>query len=85
MRKGVFRDMTPCIMVNGTFIKLQRLRWFGFLQRIDDARNTKKVYQANLHHKQPKGRPKPGWKDNVENIIRNMGIVNWRQVARDRD
>jgi hypothetical protein len=25
------------------------------------------------------------WKDDEENDIRKMGIVNWRQVAQDRD
>jgi hypothetical protein len=35
---------------------------------MDDARNTKKIYQANLHQKRPKGRPKARWKDDVEII-----------------
>jgi hypothetical protein len=42
---------------------------------MDDARNTKKIYQANLHQKGPKGRPKARWKA-VENDIRKTGIVN---------
>lgn len=50
----------------GTFIKSQHLRWIGHLQFMDDARNTKKIYQANLHYKRPKVRPKAGWKDDVE-------------------
>jgi hypothetical protein len=25
------------------------------------------------------------WKDDVENVIRKMGIVNWRHVVQDRD
>jgi hypothetical protein len=31
------------------------------------------------------GRPKVRWKDDVENDIRKIGIVNWRQVAQFRD
>ena len=50
-----------------------------------DASFTKKIYQANVHHKRSKGRPKDRWKDDVENDIRKRGIVNWRQVAQDRD
>jgi hypothetical protein len=50
-----------------------------------DARNTRIVNRANLHQKQPKGRPKTRWKDDVENYIRKMGIVKCRQVAQDRD
>jgi hypothetical protein len=52
---------------------------------VDDARNATKIYQANLDQKQTKGRPKARWKDDVENDIRKMGIVNWRQLAQDRD
>ena len=52
---------------------------------MDDARNTKKIYKANLHQKRPKGRPNARWKDNMQNDIRNMGIVNWGQVAQDGD
>ena len=30
----------------GTFIKFRRLRWIGHLQFMDDARNTKKIYEG---------------------------------------
>jgi hypothetical protein len=52
---------------------------------MDDARNTQKIYQASLHQKGPKGTTKTRWKDNVENDIRKMGFVKWRQVAQDGD
>lgn len=55
------------------------------LQRMGDARNTKKVYKTNLNRKRPKGRPNAKWKDDVQNDIRKMGIVSWRQVAQDMD
>jgi hypothetical protein len=32
----------------GTVIELQRLGWIRHLQRVDDARNARKMYQANL-------------------------------------
>jgi hypothetical protein len=31
-----------------TFIKPQHCGWMRYLLRMDDARNTKKIYQANL-------------------------------------
>ena len=43
------------------------------------------VCPINLVRKSTNGRPKARWKDVVENNVRNMGIVNWRQVAQDRD
>ena len=48
----------------------------GHLQQMDNARNTKKIYQAKLNQKQPKGRPKPTWEDELENDVRKMGTVN---------
>ena len=52
---------------------------------MDDARNTKNIYQANLHQKRPKGRSKARWKDDVENDVTKTRIVNYRQVAQDGD
>jgi len=51
---------------------------------MDDARNSKKIYQANLHFKRTQGRPKAGWKDVLENDTWRMGM-NWRKEVQDRD
>jgi hypothetical protein len=51
----------------------------GRLQQSDNTRNTKKMYQANLHLKQPKAR----WKGDVDSDVRKTRIVNWRQIAQD--
>ena len=45
----------------------------------------KNIYQANVHQKQPKVRPKARGKDDAENDRRVMAIVTWRQVVQDRD
>jgi hypothetical protein len=52
---------------------------------MDDVRNTKKIYQANLHKKRTGGRPMARGTVDVENDVRRMGIVNWRKVAQNRD
>jgi hypothetical protein len=54
---------------------------------MDDARNTKKTYQANLHQKRPKGMPKARRKCYVQNYIRKMGEVEqegggWKRATR---
>jgi hypothetical protein len=51
----------------------------------DDSRSTKKTYLANLNYKRPKGRHKARRKDDAKSDTRKMGIVNWREVAQDRD
>ena len=51
-----------------------------------DARNTKNKYQASLPpKKRPKWRLKTTGKDDVDNDIRKMGILDWREVVEDRN
>ena len=52
-----------------SFTRLQRLRWMRLLKQTDDARNTKKMYKANLHYEIVKRRTKARWKDNVAKDI----------------
>jgi len=60
----------------GLFHKIQRARKYFLI---------KKTQQTNLYQKRTKRKPKVQGKDDVENDINTMGIVNWRQVAQDRD
>jgi hypothetical protein len=50
---------------------------------MDDAGNMIKIYQANLYEKRPAGRPKAGWKGDVENGVRKVVIVDWKQRTQD--
>jgi hypothetical protein len=54
-------------------------------QRIDEARNSKEIYQVRLHHRWREGRRNARWKDDVGNDKRKEGILNWRQVVEDRN
>jgi len=38
-----------------------------------------------LKSKRPKGRPKVSWKVDIQNDTSKMVIVNWKQVAKERD
>ena len=55
----------------------------GHLQQAADARNTKKIHKVILHPKRLKLRSKSRMEDDVEHDTREMGIVNWRQLAQD--
>jgi DNA-directed RNA polymerase delta subunit len=68
----------------GTFIKLYRLRWLRHVLRIVDARNTSNI-SSQPTQRRSKRRPKARWEDDVEDDLRTMGVVNWRQTAQDRD
>ena len=46
-------------------IRLNRLRWFGHVQRMEENRIPKKVLYTNLETTRLKGRPRNKWQDDV--------------------
>jgi hypothetical protein len=51
------------------YIKAQRLRWFGHIQRMEDDRMVKKLTNWKPFGKRPAGRPKNRW---IDGIIKDM-------------
>ena len=47
------------------YIIAQRLSWFGHIQRMPEARATKKIFKWNPLTTRPRGRPKYRWEDNI--------------------
>jgi len=45
------------------YIKAQRLSWFGHIQRMPEARATKKIFKWNPLTTRQRGRPKYRWED----------------------
>ena len=56
-------------------IRLQRLRWFGHVQRMEENRILKRVLYMNLKTRRPRGRPRNRWLDEV----REDGRMNGRR------
>ena len=56
------------------YIKVQRLRWFGHIQRMPEARETKKIFRWNPLTTRPRGRPKYRWEDNIIQDLGQMKI-----------
>jgi hypothetical protein len=46
-------------------IRLNRLRWFGYVQRMEDNRIPKRVLCMNLGTTRLRGRPRNRWEDEV--------------------
>jgi len=65
-------------------IKVQRLSWFGQVQRMSDTRTVKKVLKWNPVTKRSQGRPKYRWEDNVKRDIYQMKVKNWITCVQDR-
>jgi hypothetical protein len=66
------------------FIKSQRIRWLGHMERMQDTAIPKKMY-GKLYATRRRGRPKTRRLDDVSTDLRKMGINEWRDRVRDRE
>ena len=67
------------------FIKWQRIRWFGHIERMQDPAIPKKILYGKLYATRRRGRPKMRWLDDVSMDLRKMGVNEWRDRARNRE
>jgi hypothetical protein len=61
------------------FIKAQRLRWLGHVERIPEERDFKKIYKWKQIASRPVGHPKIRWMEPVMKGIKAMKTVNWKR------
>ena len=66
------------------YIKAQRLNWFGHIQRMPEARVTKKIFKWNPLTTRPRGRTKYRWEDNIIQDLGQMKIKNLLTFVQDR-
>jgi hypothetical protein len=52
------------------WIKGQRISWLGHLERMVEYRMPKKIFTQELEGTRRRGRPKKGWKEEVEEIFK---------------
>ena len=62
------------------------LRWFGYVERMDDYRMTRKMLIAEVSGGRLRRRPRLGWMDGVKVALGNRGMTveASRQCAKDR-
>jgi len=58
-------------------IRLNRLRWFGHVQRMEGNRIPRKVLYMNLGTRRLRGRPRNRWQDEVREDGRKVGGEGW--------
>ena len=66
------------------YIKAQRLRWIGHVERMKEHRIPRKIYKASMTGRRRKGRPRNRWKDEVEEDLRRMNVRGWREKAKEK-
>lgn len=65
-------------------IKINRLRWFGHVLRMDDERVPLKMLNGHPDGTRKAGRPKGRWKDAVESNLKSIRVSDWRTLALNR-
>ena len=70
MKKSIQLLQKPTIRET---IRLNRLRWFGHVQRMEENRIPKRVLYINLETRRLRGRPRNRWQDEVRENGRIVG------------
>jgi len=66
------------------FIKAQRIKWLGHIQRMDQARSTGKLLDWKPMGTRPVGRPRQRWQEDVMKGLKKLKVKTWKDTAKDR-
>jgi hypothetical protein len=66
------------------WIKGQKISWLGHLERMEEDRIPKKIFTQELGGTRRRGRPRKGWKEEVERNLQVLGVRRWRELVADR-
>ena len=66
-------------------VRLNRLRWFGHVQRMEENRIPKRALYMNLGTKRLEGRPRNRWQDEVREDGRIVGEEGWQEKVNNRE
>ena len=66
------------------FIKVQRIKWLGHIQRMDQARPTGKLLDLKPMETRPVGSPRQRWQEDVMEDLKKVNVKNWKETAKDR-
>jgi len=66
-------------------VRLNRLRWFGHVQRMEESIITKWVLHMNLGTVRLRGRPRNRWQDEVRYDGRIVGGEGWQEKVRTKE
>ena len=65
-------------------IRLNRLFWFGHVQKMEENRIPKRVLYMNLRTTGLRGRPRKRWQDEVREDGRIVGGEGWQDKVHNR-
>jgi hypothetical protein len=66
------------------FIKAQRIKWLGHIQRMDQARPTRNPLYWKPMGTRPVGKPRQRWQENIMEDLKMLKVKNWKEAVKDR-
>jgi hypothetical protein len=75
------------ILIEGTdvrFIKAQRIKWLGHIQRMDQLRPGRKLLDWKPIGTRPVGRPRQRRQEDVTEDLKKLKVKNCKETAKDR-
>jgi len=66
------------------WLKEQSISWLGHLERMEEDRMPKKIFTQKLERTRRRGRPRKGWREEVERDLQVLGVRRWRELVIDR-
>jgi hypothetical protein len=67
------------------WIKGQRISWLGHLERMEEDRMPIKIFTQETDGTRRRGRPRKGWREEVERDLEMLGERRWRELVIDRE
>ena len=67
------------------WIKGQRISWLGHLERMEEERMPKTIFTEELEGTRRRGRPRKGWREEVERDVQVLGVRRWTELVTDRE
>ena len=51
-----------------------RTKWFGHVERMSEGRHVRRVQQAEMQGRRPRGSPRARWKDVLQRDLEESGL-----------
>jgi len=66
------------------FIKAQRIKWLGHIQRMDQTRPARKLLDWKPMGTRSIGKPRQRWQEDVMEDLKKLEVKNWKEAAKER-
>ena len=67
------------------WIKGQRISRLGHLEKMEEGRRLKKIFTQELEGTRRRGRPRKGWREEVERDLQVLGVRRWSELVIGRN